>query len=75
MNKQEQLAKAIEIATKAHSGQFDKAGKPYILHPLHLMQQCLFDPELAAIAVLHDVIEDSEWTMDGLANQGFLMLV
>lgn len=60
MNKWEQLSKAIGIATTAHAGQFDKGGKPYILHPLHLMNQLMFDPELAAIAVLHDVIEDSK---------------
>lgn len=71
MNKNQQLAKAIEVATKAHSGQFDKGGKPYILHPLHLMQQCLFDPELAAIAVLHDVIEDSEINIGNLFDLGF----
>lgn len=71
MNKQQQLAKAIEIATEGHSGQFDKAGKPYILHPLHLMQQCLFDPELAAIAVLHDAIEDSDVTIYSLYTRFF----
>jgi len=43
MNKYEQLAEAIKIATNAHAGQFDKGGKPYILHPLHLMNQTLFD--------------------------------
>lgn len=59
MNKQEQLARAIHIATSTHVGQFDKGGKPYILHPLHLMNQLLFDTQLATIAVLHDVIEDS----------------
>ena len=52
----EQLALAISIANDAHLNQFDKAGKPYILHPLHLMTQLMFDTELAIIAVLHDVI-------------------
>ena len=71
MNKQKQLAKAIEVATEAHKGQFDKGGKPYILHPLHLMNQLMFDPELAAIAVMHDVIEDSAWDIGMLLDVGF----
>ncbi len=73
MNKQEQLARAIQIATNAHTGQFDKGGKPYILHPLHLMNQLLFDPQLATIAVLHDTIEDSagEVTILMLQKEGF----
>ena len=73
MNKQEQLARAIQIATNAHTGQFDKGGKPYILHPLHLMNQLLFDTQLATIAVLHDAIEDSdgEVTISMLQNEGF----
>ena len=66
-----QLAHAIEVATEAHHGQFDKGGKPYILHPLHLMSQLMFDIELATIAVLHDVVEDSEWTIDLLTYNGF----
>ena len=72
---QRQLARAISIATKAHEGQFDKGGKPYILHPLHLMSQLMFDPQLATIAVLHDVVEDSNITMDGLAIEGFSVRV
>jgi hypothetical protein len=71
MNEMEQLATAIEIATKAHTGQFDKGGKPYILHPLHLMNQLMFDTQLATIAVLHDVIEDSQITMGYLLVEGF----
>lgn len=69
----EQLSLAISIASNIHLGQFDRGGKPYILHPLHLMQQLLFDHELAAIAVLHDVIEDGdgEVTLDSLKASGF----
>lgn len=58
MNKYEQLDMAILIAVTSHNGQFDKSGKPYILHPLYLMRKLLFDTELAAIAVSHDVVED-----------------
>ena len=65
------LAKAISIAAQAHEGQVDKSGKAYILHPLHLMNQLLWDEELAIIAVLHDVVEDSDWTIMELAGEGF----
>lgn len=71
MTKQEQLEKAIRIAVRAHVGQFDKGGMPYILHPLHLMHQLMFDIELATIAVLHDVVEDSDYTIPQLRERGF----
>lgn len=71
MNEQKQLARAIYIATKAHKNQFDKGGKPYILHPLHLMGQLMFDTQLATIAVLHDVVEDSRYTFEELRSMGF----
>ncbi len=71
MTKEEQLAKAILIATVAHDGQFDKGGKPYILHPLHLMNQLMFDLELATIAVLHDVVEDTLYNMNDMMIIGF----
>ena len=71
MTEYEELAKAISVATAAHEGQFDKGGKPYILHPLHLMNQLMFDIPLAVIAVLHDVVEDSAYTFDDLVMEGF----
>ena len=73
MNEQEQLATAINIASDIHDKIFDKGGKPYILHPLHLMSQFLFDTQLATIAVLHDVIEDSNGaiSIDSLIYLGF----
>ena len=72
LSPEKQLAIAIKIASETHVDQFDKGGKPYILHPIHLMQQLLFDLELAAIAVLHDVIEDSQGVVDAeyLRRQG-----
>lgn len=70
LSEQQQLAIAIQIATKAHAGQFDKGGMPYILHPLHLMNQLLADLPLATIAVLHDVIEDSKYTIADLRKKG-----
>ena len=65
------LAKAISIAAQAHEGQVDKSGKAYILHPLHLMNQLMYDEELAIIAVLHDVVEDSDVDEDDLYRLGF----
>ena len=63
------LERAIEIALAAHSGQTDKGGKPYILHPLRLMLAAKSDDE-KIVAVLHDVIEDSHWTMEELRIEG-----
>ena len=57
MNYAEQLAKAIEIATVCHAGQFDKNNKPYILHPLRVMFKMEFKDDKIT-AVLHDVVED-----------------
>ena len=65
------LSKAIYIASDAHKNQLDKAGKPYILHPIHLMNKLLYDTDLAIIAVLHDVVEDTHWTIEKLKDQGF----
>lgn len=64
------LNKAIEIATKAHEGQVDKAGKPYIGHPLCVMNMGVTDDE-KIVGVLHDVVEDSDWTFEQLATEGF----
>lgn len=65
------LARAIEIAVAAHAGQTDKAGAPYILHPLGVML-ALEDEEDRIVGVLHDVIEDCpEWTPKRLRGEGF----
>lgn len=69
-NKTATLEDAIEIAAKAHKGQSDKAGAPYILHPLRLMMQMNSEAAMIA-AVLHDVVEDSDWTIDDLREKGF----
>ena len=64
------LNRAIVIAAEAHAEQVDKAGEAYILHPLRLMLQVTTEEERMA-AVLHDVVEDSPWTLDELRAQGF----
>jgi (p)ppGpp synthase/HD superfamily hydrolase len=63
------LEKALGIALIAHAGQKDKAGAPYILHPLRLMMTAL-EPDAQVTALLHDVLEDSELTEDDLNQAG-----
>ena len=64
------LTRAIEIATRAHEGQVDKAGEPYILHPLRVMLKMRTEEE-RIVAVLHDLVEDCEWNLDDLRREGF----
>jgi len=64
------LEHAIEIAVEAHKGQIDKGGSPYILHPLRVMMSVDGESE-KIVAVLHDVVEDSDWTVDALLAEGF----
>lgn len=64
------LYKAIEIATRAHAGQVDKAGEPYVLHLLRVMLSRENDLERIC-AVLHDVVEDSDISFDVLRKEGF----
>jgi len=66
------LSKAILLATNAHDGQFDKSGRPYILHCLTVMHKLRSDDEdLMCIAVLHDIMEDTEVTGEQLREAGF----
>lgn len=60
---------ALRIAMSAHKNQVDKAGKPYILHPLSVASGVESDDAYVA-ALLHDVIEDSEYTADDLLDAG-----
>jgi (p)ppGpp synthase/HD superfamily hydrolase len=62
--------RAASIAAAAHLGQFDKSGAPYVLHPMRLMLRAS-TPEEQMIAVLHDVVEDTSWTLEQLADEGF----
>ena len=64
------LGKAVAIAESAHKGQKDKAGADYILHPLRVMEKG--ETEIEKICgVLHDVVEDSDWTFEALKKEGF----
>lgn len=64
------LERAIAIAEQQHAGQVDKAGRPYIEHPLRVMNTMSSDAE-RIVAVLHDVIEDTNLTLNQLAAEGF----
>lgn len=64
------LERAIEIATEAHRGQFDKVGNDYIQHPLRVMAAGKTTNE-KIVGVLHDVVEDTNWTFERLATEGF----
>jgi (p)ppGpp synthase/HD superfamily hydrolase len=64
------LGKAIALAAVAHQTQLDKANAPYILHPLRVMQKGRTIAE-QIVAVLHDVVEDSDWTLEALSAEGF----
>ncbi len=64
------LEKAIAVALEAHAGVLTRSGRPYIIHPLRLMNQMETEEEMIA-AVLHDVVEDSPITLDDLAKIGF----
>jgi (p)ppGpp synthase/HD superfamily hydrolase len=65
------LERAIAIAAEAHAGQVDKAGAPYVLHPLRMMLRVSSIDE-RIVAVLHDVCEDCPgWTLDRLRGEGF----
>jgi len=64
------IEKAVELAAKYHAGETDKAGKPYLLHPLRLMFAVTTDHE-KIVAVLHDVVEDTPVTLEELKEHGF----
>jgi (p)ppGpp synthase/HD superfamily hydrolase len=64
------LERAVEIAARAHAGQFDPNGEPYILHPLRMMLK-LSTPDDRIVAVLHDVVEKAGWSIERLRLEGF----
>ncbi len=65
----EQTVRAMQIAYDAHHGQTDKGGVPYIFHPIHLAEQ-MQDEETTTAALLHDVVEDTPYTLKKLASAG-----
>ena len=64
------LNKALVIAYHAHDGQFDKGGMPYILHPVTVALHVDSEDE-KMVALLHDVVEDSSYSLEDLKKEGF----
>jgi (p)ppGpp synthase/HD superfamily hydrolase len=64
------IERARAIAESAHAGQVDKAGADYITHPLRVCD-AVTGEDARIVALLHDVVEDSDWTLEGLREEGF----
>ena len=62
--------KAMKLCFKAHKDQVDKSGLPYVFHPFHLAEQ-MQDEATTITALLHDVVEDSDYTLQDLIDMGF----
>ncbi len=61
---------AMKICFKAHAHQLDKSGLPYVFHPFHIAEQ-MKDEDTTIVALLHDVVEDSDITLNDLKKYGF----
>ena len=62
--------KALRMCFDAHKEQEDKSGLPYVFHPFHLAEQ-MTDEETTVVALLHDVVEDTEYTLSDLGDMGY----
>ena len=62
--------KAMQLCFRAHRDQVDKSGIPYVFHPIHLAEQ-MTDEDTTVVALLHDVVEDTHYTLEDLAAMGF----
>lgn len=61
---------ALKLCFQAHKEQTDKSGMPYVFHPFHLAEQ-MEDEVTVTVALLHDVVEDTEYTLSDLKEMGF----
>lgn len=66
----DQTKKALKLCFESHKNQVDKSGMPYAFHPFHLAEQ-MTDEKTTVVALLHDVIEDTDYTINDLKNMGF----
>ena len=62
--------KALKLCFEAHKNQIDKSDMPYVFHPFHLAEQMKTE-ETTVVALLHDVVEDTDYTLEDLSNMGF----
>lgn len=61
---------ALKLCFEAHKEQTDKSGMPYVFHPFHLAEQMQTE-ETTVVALLHDLVEDTDYTIEDLKNMGF----
>lgn len=61
---------ALKLCFEAHKDQVDKSGMPYVFHPFHLAEQ-MQSEETTIVALLHDVVEDTDYTIQDLESMGF----
>ena len=61
---------ALKLCFEAHKNQTDKSGLPYVFHPFHLAEQMVTE-EATIVALLHDVVEDTDYTVEDLTDMGF----
>ena len=66
----EMTKKALRLSFEAHKDQLDKSGMPYVYHPFHLAEQ-MTDEDTTIVALLHDVVEDTAYTIEDLRAMGF----
>ena len=66
----EKTKKALQLCFDAHKKQTDKSGLPYVFHPFHLAEQ-METEETTIVALLHDVVEDTDYTLAELSEEGF----
>ena len=62
--------KALKLCFEAHKEQTDKSGMPYVFHPFHLAEQ-METEETTVVALLHDLVEDTNYTIEDLTAMGF----
>ena len=62
--------RAMKLCYEAHKGQVDKTGVPYVFHPFHVAEQ-MTDEATTIVALLHDVVEDTDYTLEDIAALGF----
>ena len=66
----EQTKKALKLCFDAHKNMLDKSGMPYVFHPFHLAEQMISE-DTVTVALLHDVVEDTDYTFEALRSMGF----
>ena len=66
----DETKKALKLCFEAHKNQVDKSGMPYVFHPFHVAEQ-MTDEATTIVALLHDVVEDTDYTLEDIAAEGF----